>query len=599
MLTIRTILQLPCITRRPLANTQRSVLVQAQLRTKATVPFRLPDARNEPNPTYEKGSPERIGLEKALKKLKSQLPLKSKVYFNGVSQPVSKSVDQPLPAEHAITFTKFPLITKEQISTAIESALTAKKSWENMPFVDRAAIFLKAAELVAGKYRYELIAATMLGQGKNIWQGEVDAAAELADFFRLNCNYAAEILEKQHERGTDGMWTRLDYRPVEDFVYAISSFNFTAIGGNLISGPAIMGNVVLWKPSPSNIYASTIVYKILLEAGLPPNVIQFVPGDAEEINDVVLNHRAFAGLNFVGSSDVFRSLTARIGQGIGSHTYREFPRLVGETSGKNFTLIHPSADIPSAVKHTIRGSFEYQGQKCSATSRLYLPQSRSQEFLDAFLKDVGEITQGDPHEDLAAFMGPVINRGAFEKIKEVIDGSNSDPSLKLLAGGSYDDSTGFYVKPTVYQFESPEHRLFNYEIFGPVLAIYVYPDAEWPSILEKVDQAGGNFALTGSVFANSRVAIREAEDALRYSAGNFYISKHKVDLEHISLLTPCQTARPLLPSSASRASAEAAQVARMIRLALRILCSASPARAFSRKSSSLQRYIFIPATDEN
>ncbi|KAH7398659.1 Aldehyde/histidinol dehydrogenase [Phaeosphaeria sp. MPI-PUGE-AT-0046c] len=524
MSALRTLAQLPRTTRRPLTSAQRNVFFQSQLRTKATVPFRLPDARNEPNPTYEKGSPERKGLEEAIKRLKSQLPLKSEIFYNGVSQQVSKSVDQPLPANHATTFTNFPLATKEQISSAIDSALKAKKSWENTPFVDRAAIFLKAAELVSGKYRYELIAATMLGQGKNIWQGEVDAAAELADFFRLNCNYAAEILEKQHERGTNGMWTRLDYRPVEGFVYAISPFNFTAIGGNLISGPAIMGNVVLWKPSPSNIYASTIVYKILLEAGLPPDVIQFVPGDAEEINDVVLNHRDFAGLNFVGSSDVFRSLTARIGQGIGNHTYREFPRLVGETSGKNFTLIHPSADIASAVKHTVRGSFEYQGQKCSATSRLYLPQSRSQEFLDGFLKDVGEITQGNPHEDLAAFMGPVINRRSFEKIKAVIDESNKDSSLKLLAGGTYDDSTGFYVKPTVYQSNSPDHKLFNYEIFGPVLAIYVYPDAEWSSILEKVDEAGGNFALTGAVFANSRTAIREAEDALRYSAGNFYIN---------------------------------------------------------------------------
>jgi 1-pyrroline-5-carboxylate dehydrogenase len=548
MLAGRTVAQLPR-TRRPLASAQRSILLQSHLRTKATVPFRLPEARNEPNPTYEKGSPERTGLEEALKRLRSQLPLKSEIYFNGISQQVSKSLDQPLPAEHATTFTNFPLVTKEQVSTAIESALKAKKSWENMAFVDRAAIFLKAAELVAGKYRYELIAATMLGQGKNIWQGEVDAAAELADFFRLNCNYAAEILEKQHERGTNGMWTRLDYRPVEGFVYAISPFNFTAIGGNLVSGPAIMGNVVLWKPSPSNIYASTLVYKILLEAGLPPDIIQFVPGDAEEINDVVLNHRDFAGLNFVGSSDVFRSLTARIGQGIGSHTYREFPRLVGETSGKNFTLIHQSADIPSAIKHTIRGSFEYQGQKCSATSRLYLPQSRSQEFLDGFLKDVGEITQGSPHDDLAAFMGPVINRRAFEKIKAVIDESNSDLSLKLIAGGTYDDSTGFYVKPTVYLAESPNHKLFNYEIFGPVLVIHVYPDAEWPSILEKVDQAGGGFALTGAVFANSRIAIREAEDALRYSAGNFYISIYTSILFHgltANQVLDCKTTAALI-----------------------------------------------------
>ncbi|KAF1851675.1 delta-1-pyrroline-5-carboxylate dehydrogenase [Cucurbitaria berberidis CBS 394.84] len=524
MSSIRTLAQLNRGARRPLASAQRCAFLQPQLRTKATVPFRLPDARNEPNPTYEKGSIERTKLEETLKRMKTQIPLQSEIHFSGKSQQVSSAWDQPLPADHKTTFTSYPLATKEQVSEAIEAALKAKKSWENTPFVDRAAIFLKAAELVATKYRYELIAATMLGQGKNIWQGEVDAAAELADFFRLNCNYAAEIISKQPERGSDGMWSRLDYRPVEGFVYAVSPFNFTAIGGNLVSGPAIMGNVVIWKPSPSNIYASTIVYKILLEAGLPPDVIQFVPGEPEEINDVVFNHRDFAGLNFVGSSDVFRSLAARIGEGVGKSTYREFPRMVGETSGKNFTLIHPTADIPSAVKHTIRGSFEYQGQKCSATSRLYLPESRSKEFIDAIVKDVKGITQGNPHEDLAAFMGPVIHRRSFDKIKAVIDESNKDSSLKLLVGGTYDDSEGFYIKPTIYQADSPDHKLFNYEIFGPVLAIHVYPDAEWSQILEKVDQAGGNFALTGAVFANSRTAIREAEDALRYSAGNFYIN---------------------------------------------------------------------------
>lgn len=517
--------QLPRGTRRPLTSAQRGAFLRPQHRTQATVPFRLPDPRNEPNPTYEKGSPERAKVEEALKRLKAQLPVQSEILFNGKSQQVAKSWDQPLPAEHGTTFTNYPLVSKDQVSTAIESALKAKKSWEQTPFVDRAAIFLKAAELVTTTYRHDLIAATMLGQGKNIWQGEIDAAAELADFFRLNCNYAAELMERQPTRGSNGMWTRLDYRPLEGFVYAISPFNFTAIGGNLISGPALMGNVVLWKPSPSNIYASTIVYKILLEAGLPPDVIQFIPGDAEEINDVVFNNRDFAGLNFVGSSDVFRSLQARIGQGIGNHTYREFPRMVGETSGKNFTLIHQSADIPSAVNHAIRGSFEYQGQKCSATSRLYLPQSRSEEFLDAFVKGVNDITIGSPDKDVGAFMGPVIHRRSFEKIKTVIDESNKDPSLKLLTGGTYDDSEGFYVKPTVYLADSPDHKLFNYEIFGPVLAIHVYPDSEWSSILEKVDQAGGGFALTGAVFANSRTAIREAEDALRYSAGNFYISK--------------------------------------------------------------------------
>ncbi|KAH8195156.1 hypothetical protein TruAng_010681 [Truncatella angustata] len=514
------------VTSRPLRALQTRNALQgvAARRGKVTVPFRLPDARNEPNPEYRKGSPERQRLEEALVKLRSQLPIKSDIFVNGKVQAPSQSLDQPLPAEHATTFTNFPLASKEQVSHAIESALKVKKSWEQTPFVDRAAIFLKAAELVSTKYRYELIAATMLGQGKNIWQGEVDAAAELADFFRLNCNYAAEIMERQHDRGSDGMWTRLDYRPLEGFVYAISPFNFTAIGGNLISGPALMGNVVLWKPSASNIYASTIVYKILLEAGLPPDVIQFIPGDAEEITSTVLAHREFSGLNFVGSSDVFRSLYAKIGEGIGNKTYRDFPRVVGETSGKNFTLIHPSADIESAVYHTIRGSFEYQGQKCSATSRLYLPESRSKEFLDGLQARIKEITIGNPDKDLSAFMGPVIHQRSFEKIKGIIDASNNDPSLKLLAGGKYDDSEGFYVEPTVYLAESPTHRLFDEEIFGPVLAIHVYPDNQWTSTLDQVDKSGGGFALTGAVFANDRGALREAEDTLRYSAGNLYLT---------------------------------------------------------------------------
>ncbi|KAJ5718650.1 hypothetical protein N7488_004296 [Penicillium malachiteum] len=495
-----------------------------QLRTKATAPFRLPDPRNEPNPLYKKGSEERIKLEEALVKLRSQLPVQSNIYYNGQAQASAQSWDQPLPAEHATVFTNYPLATKEQTQAAIESALKAKKDWEDTPFVDRAAIFLKAAELVTGKYRYELIAATMLGQGKNIWQGEIDAAAELADFFRLNCNFAAEILERQPPRGADGVWSRLEYRPLEGFVYSISPFNFTALGGNLISGPALMGNVVLWKPSPSNVYASALVYKILLEAGLPPNVIQFVTGDPDTITDVALSHRDFAGLNFVGSSDVFRSLYGRIGEGIAKKTYREFPRVVAETSGKNFHLIHPTADIQNAVNHTIRGAFEYQGQKCSATSRLYLPESRAEEFLTGLKAGVKEITIGNPDKNLEAFMGPVIHRRSFDKIKSIIDASNKDSTLKLIAGGTYDDSVGFYVHPTVYQVDRPDHKLFNEEIFGPVLAVYVYPDAEWSSTLKKVDEAGGGFALTGAVFAQDRRAIREAEDTLRYSAGNFYIN---------------------------------------------------------------------------
>ncbi|KAI8654165.1 hypothetical protein LRP88_01805 [Fusarium phalaenopsidis] len=498
--------------------------ISIQTRAKTTVPFRLPAARNEPNPTYTRGSPERAKVEEALKRLRSQLPLKSEIIFNGASQKIAKNEDQVLPAEHAVTFTNYPLATKEQVSTAIESALKAKQSWQDTPFVDRVAIFQRAAELVTTKYRYDLIAATMLGQGKNVWQGEIDAAAELADFFRLNCNYAAEILEKQPDRGSDGMWSRVDYRPLEGFVYAVSPFNFTALGGSLISGPALLGNVVLWKPSQYNIYPSTIIYNILVEAGLPPDVIQFVPGDAAEITDIVLQHREFAGLNFIGSSDVFRSIYGKIGQGIAEKRYRDFPRIVGETSGKNFHLIHPTADIPNAVNHTIRGAFEYQGQKCSATSRAYVPESRAKEFIEGLQAGIKEITIGNPDKDFEAFMGPVIHRRSFDKIKSIIDESNKDPSVKVIAGGKYDGSVGFFVEPTVYQVDDPNHKLFNEEIFGPVLAVHVYPDAEWKPLLQTIDKNGGGLALTGAVFANNRSALREAEDTLRYSAGNFYLN---------------------------------------------------------------------------
>ena len=304
-----------------------------------------------------------------------------------------------------------------------------------------------------------------------------------------------------------------------------------------------MGNVVLWKPSPHNIDPSTLVYNILLEAGLPPDVIQFVPGDAQEVTDVALSHPGFAGLNFVGSSDVFRRINGRIGQGIADKTYREFPRVVGETSGKNFHLIHSSADMPNAISHTIRGAFEYQGQKCSAASRVYVPESRADEFFQGIKTSVGQITVGSPDKDLSVFMGPVIHKSSFEKIKTIIDRSNNDPSVKLVAGGTYDSSVGYFVQPTVYQVSSPDHQLFHEEIFGPVMAAYVYPDAEWKAVLETVDRGGGGFALTGAVFSNSRTAIREAEDALRYSAGNFYISEFlslSLSLSHTILLSARQ-----------------------------------------------------------
>lgn len=314
---------------------------------------------------------------------------------------------------------------------------------------------------------------------------------------------------------------RTDWRPLEGFVYAISPFNFTAIGGNLISGPAILGNVVLWKPSPSNIYASYLVYKILREAGLPPNVIQFINGDAKMVTKVALSHPELSAINFTGSSDVFRSLYGQVADGVREKKYRDFPRLVAETSGKNFHLIHSSADISNAVKHTIRASFEYAGQKCSACSRIYIPQSRAEGFFSEMKEELSHVKVGAP-EDFGSFIGPVIHQEAFNKISKAIDAANKDDRLELIAGGSYDSSKGFYIEPTIYSAKTLDHSLFDQELFGPVLSAYVYPDAEFDSLLTTIDRQGGGFALTGAIFANDITAIRKAEDRLRYAAGNFY-----------------------------------------------------------------------------
>ena len=314
---------------------------------------------------------------------------------------------------------------------------------------------------------------------------------------------------------------RTDWRPLEGFVYAVSPFNFTAIGGNLISGPALLGNVVLWKPSPSNIYASYLVYRILREAGLPPNVIQFISGDAEMVTKVALAHPELSAINFTGSSDVFRSLYGKIADGVREKKYRDFPRVVAETSGKNFHLMHQSADISNAVKHTIRASFEYAGQKCSACSRIYIPESRSEQFFSEMKQELSKVKTGAP-EDFESFSGPVIHQGAFDKITRAIDAANKDSQLELVCGGKYDGSKGLFIEPTVYSAKTLDHPLFDQELFGPVLFAYVYPDNDFDSLLTKIDQQGGGFALTGSIFANDTTAIRKAEDRLRYAAGNFY-----------------------------------------------------------------------------
>jgi 1-pyrroline-5-carboxylate dehydrogenase len=398
-----------------------------------------------------------------------------------------------------------------------------------MPFSDRAAIFLKAADLIAGKYRYQIMAATMVGQGKNAWQAEIDSAAELVDFLRFNVQYAEELYAQQPVHNAPGVWNRLEYRPLEGFVYAISPFNFTAIAGNLPCAPALMGNVVLWKPSDSAIASNWILYQILLEAGLPPNVIQFVPGPPAEVTEVVLASKHFAALHYTGSTAVFRKLYGTIAEGVAQGKYVSYPRIVGETGGKNFHLIHHSAAVDNAAIQTVRGAFEFQGQKCSATSRCYVSSSIWPAFKERLVAETKALKVGPPTEP-ENFVGPVIHAASFDKLSTVIDAAANDPSLELLVGGTYDKSKGYFIHPTIYTTTDPKHPLLSAELFGPILVVYVYPDHKESSVSHdfhnmcKLIANSTEYALTGSVFAQDRGACRSAEEWLKDAAGNFYIN---------------------------------------------------------------------------
>jgi 1-pyrroline-5-carboxylate dehydrogenase len=413
------------------------------------------------------------------------------------------------------------------VRAAIDSALAAKADWESLPFVDRAAIFLKAADLISTKYRYDIMAATKLGQGKNARQAEIDASSELCDFLRFNVQYAEEMYAQQPAHNSPGVWNRVEYRPLEGFVYAVSPFNFTAIAGNLPGLPALLGNVVVWKPSDSAIASNWLLYNILLEAGLPRDVIQFVPGNPEEVTREVLSHNKFAALHYTGSTAVFRKLYGEIGAGVAEGRYQSYPRIVGETGGKDFVVAHPSADRAILKTALTRGAFEYQGQKCSATSRVYVPASVWPQFKARMVEETEKLTIGNP-ADHKNFMGPVIHEASFKKLSGTIDAAKNDKDLELLTGGTYDKSKGFFVQPTIYQAKTPDHKLFSTELFGPVLTVYVYDDTTDPvgafsQACELVDTAN-EYGLTGSVFAADRAAVRFAEEKLRNAAGNFYIN---------------------------------------------------------------------------
>ncbi|KAL1974272.1 hypothetical protein VTN31DRAFT_5832 [Thermomyces dupontii] len=486
--------------------------------------FKIPTVNNEPNKQYAPGSPDRKALQEAVAKAKRSPPLEIPLLVGGKEVSNSNVSTQSNPATHE-PLARYSNASKTDVEAAINAALAARKSWAAMPWPDRASIFLKAADLISTKYRYDLMALTMVGQGKNAWQAEIDAAAELCDFFRFGVKYAEELYSQQPAHHAPGVWNRLEYRPLEGFVYAVSPFNFTAIGGNLAGAPALMGNVVVWKPSPFAVASGHLVHKILIEAGLPKDVIQFVPGDAAEVTDTVLNHPDFAALHFTGSTTVFRSLYGRIATGVAEGKYRNYPRIVGETGGKNFHLIHKSADVRNAVVQTIRGAFEFQGQKCSATSRAYVASSIAEEFQQQLVAEVKKLKVGDP-EDFTNFCGPVIHEAAFEKLSTVINEANKDPELELLAGGTYDSSKGWYIQPTVYRTKNPNHPLLSRELFGPILALHIYDDASPTALADicAIIEQTSEYGLTGSVFAQDREAIRTAEDALRNAAGNFYIN---------------------------------------------------------------------------
>jgi 1-pyrroline-5-carboxylate dehydrogenase len=443
---------------------------------------------------------------------------------NGKEIWTSQKASQLIPSRRQKTLCEFSLAQKEDIFNAIEGALQAKHKWQSLSHAQRASVFLKAADLLTSPaYRYKVMAATMLGQGKTVWQAEIDSIAELADFWRFNCSFAEEAIHSAGIKPVNPNPAKekntIEFRPLDGFVSAISPFNFTAIGGNLASAPALMGNVVLWKPSASAVYSNYLVFRILQEAGLPNGVVQFLPSSPTLFSEATIGHAEFGGMHFTGSSAVFSLLWKEIAQKLDN--YRQFPRIVGETGGKNMHFIHHSANLPSAVHQTIRAAFEYQGQKCSACSRLYLPESISNEFLALLLEETAKIKVGHV-EEMQNFVSAVINQNAYDKITGYIEKAK-ELGAKVLAGGEYSCEEGFYIQPTILQVPKPDFLTMKEEIFGPVLSVYIFPDAEYQSMLEEASRATP-YALTAGIFATDLQFIQKAKEALRFTAGNLYIN---------------------------------------------------------------------------
>ncbi len=480
----------------------------------------LPSPVNEPNLDYAPGSPERSELEVRLVELqKEQVELPATVGgVRRLGKGEELTVVQPHNHQHVLGTTRGA--TAADAKAAIKAAADAAPLWRAMAFDDRAAIILKAAELLAGPWRQTINAATMLGQSKTAWQAEIDAACELIDFWRFNVHYAERILSEQPMANAKGVWNRTDHRPLEGFVYAITPFNFTAIAGNLPTAPALMGNTVLWKPSVTQQFAAHFLMQILEEAGMPPGVINMLPGHGAAVSDVALVHPDLAGIHFTGSTPTFQHLWRTVGDNISS--YRSYPRIVGETGGKDFVVAHPSADPDVVRTALIRGAFEYQGQKCSAASRAYVARSVWKKMRKDFVAEVDALTVGDV-TDLSNFMGAVIDARAFDKHKKAIARAKRSAKLEIIAGGQTDDSVGYFVRPTVIEAGEPTDAMFNTEYFGPILAVHVYDDANFEAAVHQMESFAP-YALTGAVIAQDRRAIAWTMETLRFAAGNFYIN---------------------------------------------------------------------------
>ena len=481
---------------------------------------RTPVPVNEPVRQYQPGSHERTVLESKIKELAGQRAELTMTIAGRQQMGAGETIDVVQPHNKHHVLGQLANATDVDVAAAIYAAKQAAPAWRALTFDDRAAIFLKAADLLAGPWRATVNAATILGQSKSPFQAEIDAACELIDFWRYNVYYATKILAEQ-PGSNPGTWNRMEYRPLEGFVLAITPFNFTSIAGNLPTAPALLGNVVVWKPSHTQQLSAHYLMRVLEAAGLPPGVINLVTGDGQAVSQVALTHPDLAGIHFTGSTATFQHLWRTVGENIAR--YRNYPRVVGETGGKDFVIVHPSADPATITPTLIRGAFEYQGQKCSAASRAYVPESLWRRTRDDFLAQVDSLTMGDVASDLSLFMGAVIDARAFAKHAAAIERAKNTATIQIAAGGRYDDTNGFFVRPTVLECADPADEVFTTEYFGPILAVHVYPDDAYPNILTQAADIAP-YALTGAVLATDRYAIAEATEKLRYSAGNFYIN---------------------------------------------------------------------------